>query len=305
MIMKKSLYSIKSVNGDVLRGYTWSAEKPVGNVVIVTGMEEYAERYDDFAQFLNKNGFNVFCVDYYGQGLNSENGKKLGIVPSSFFSKTVRIVDDIVRKVRKTTKLPVVVFGHSMGSFIVQDFVQRFTHDADKIVICGSNGPNAKLLFKFGAKIGKWTCSKKNQFEKAKLMESLSIGAYIKSVKDRKTPNDWLSYNEENVQKYCADPMCGYGSSRIFYRELLKGNARLFNKKFLKKISPDNHILVIAGEDDACGAFGKGPRALYKQYQKLGIKDVELHVYPHMRHEILNEKEHQQVYDDVLKFITK
>lgn len=303
--MKKALYSIKTVNGDLLRGYSWSAEKPVGNVVIVTGMEEYAERYDDFAQFLNQNGYNVYCVDHYGQGLNSEDGKKLGIVPPSFFSKTVRNVDDIVKKVRKSTNLPVVVFGHSMGSFIVQDFVQRFTKDADKIVICGSNGPNAKLLFKIGVKLGKLTCTKKNQFEKAKLMANLSVGSYSKSVKDRKTPNDWLSYNEENVKKYCEDPMCGYGSSRIFYRELTKGNARLYKKKFLKKISPENHILIIAGEDDACGAFGKGPRALYKQYTKLGVKDVELKVYPHMRHEILNEKEHQQVYDDVLKFIVK
>lgn len=303
--MKRSSYSIKTVNGDILKGYFWSAEKPVGNFVIVTGMEEYAGRYDDFAGFLAKNGYNVVCVDHYGQGLNSVGGKKLGIVPPSFFSKTVRNIDDIVKKVRKATNLPVVVFGHSMGSFIVQDFVQRFTNDADKIIICGSNGPNAKLLFKFGAKIGKLTCSKKNQFEKAKLMANLSVGAYAKSVKNRKTVNDWLSYNEENVQKYCNDPLCGYGSSRIFYRELLKGNARLFNKKFLKKISLENHILVIAGEDDACGAFGKGPRALYKQYQKLGVKDVELIVYPHMRHEILNEKEHQRVYDDVLRFISK
>ena len=303
--MKKSLYSIKTVNGDVLRGYSWLAEKPVGNVVIVTGMEEYAGRYDDFAQFLNANGYNVFCVDHYGQGLNSDNGKTLGIVPPSFFSKTVRNVDDIVKKVRKSTKLPVVVFGHSMGSFIVQDFVQRFTRDANKIIICGSNGPNAKMLFKFGAKMAKWTCNKKNQFEKAKLMESLSIGAYAKSVKDRKTNCDWLSYNEENVKKYVEDPLCGYGSSRIFYREFLKGNARLYKKKFLRKISQDNKILIIAGEDDPCGAFGKGPRALYKQYQKLGVKEVEVKVYPHMRHEILNEKEHQQVYDDVLRFITK
>ena len=303
--MKKSLYSIKTINGDVLRGYSWNVEKPVGNVVIVTGMEEYAARYDDFAQFLNEHGYNVVCVDHYGQGLNSNEGKSLGIVPPSFFSKTVRNVDDIVKKVRKATKLPVVVFGHSMGSFIVQDFVQRFTHDADKIVICGTNGPNAKLLFKFGAKMGKWTCTKKNQFEKAKLMANLSVGAYAKSVKDRKTVNDWLSYNEENVQKYCDDPFCGYGSSRIFYRELLKGNARLYNKKFIKKISHENHILIIAGEDDACGAFGKGPKALHKLYQKVGVKDLELHVYPHMRHEILNEKEHQQVYDDVLRFIAK
>jgi len=303
--MKKSLYSIKTVNGDILRGYSWNAENPVGNVVIVTGMEEHAARYDDFAQFLNKNGYNVVCVDHYGQGLNSEGGKTLGIVPPSFFSKTVRNVDDIVKKVRKTTKLPVVVFGHSMGSFIVQDFVQRFTHDADKVVICGTNGPNAKMVFKVGAKLGKLTCTKKNQYEKAKLMANLSVGSYSKSVKNRKSPNDWLSYNKENVKTYDEDPMCGYGSSRIFYRELTKGNARLYKKKFLKKISLDNHIFIIAGEDDACGAFGKGPKKLYELYKKLGVKDVELKIYQHMRHEILNEKEHQQVYDDVLRFITK
>lgn len=302
--MRKTLFSIKTINGDLLRGYSWIVDEPVGNFVIVTGMEEYAARYDNFAQFLNEHHYNVYCVDHYGQGLNSENGKKLGIVPPSFFSKSVRNISDIVKKVGKN-KLPVIVFGHSMGSFITQDYVQRFSGQADKIIICGSNGPNGKLLFKLGAKMAKWTCKEKNKFEKGKFMEKLSVGAYAKSIKDPKTPVDWLSYNDENNEKYMKDPLCGYGSSRIFYREFLKGNARLYKKKFLKKIKSDNHILIIAGEDDPVGACGKGPKALYKMYTKLGVKDVELKIYPHMRHEILNEKEHQQVYDDVLQFIRK
>ncbi len=133
----------------------------------------------------------------------------------------------------------------------------------------------------------------------------MSVGAYSKSIKNRKSPNDWLSYNEENVKAFTEDPKCGHDSSNGFYRELIKGNNRLYKTKFLNKINKNLPILVIAGEDDPVGACGKGPRRLEKMYKELGIKNVELKMYPHMRHEILNETGKEQVYNDILEFIQK
>lgn len=294
-------YSFKTVNGDILKGHYWKSNNPKANIVLVTGMEENSARYDDFAMFLAANGYNVVCVDHYGQGENVDDLSKQGIVPSSFFSRTVKNIDDIV-KLTKKNKLPTYLFAHSMGSFMLQDYIQRFATHVDKVVICGSNGPNAKVLFKFGFKLAKIIVTKKNREKRANLLEKLAIGSYAKSVKNRKTNCDWLSYNESNVQKYIDDPKSGGGSSNGFYYEFLKGNARLFNKKFLKKISPDIKILVIAGEDDPVGAFGKGPRKLYEMYKKLGVKNVDLKVYEKMRHEILNEDKKDMVYNDILNF---
>ena len=302
--MAAEKYLFKTVNGDTLKGFSWKADKAKANLVIVTGMEEHSFRYNDFALFMNKNGFNVVCVDHYGQGENVDNIADLGKVPTSFFSKSVRNIDDIV-KLQKENGLPTYLFGHSMGSFMTQDYIQRFAKSVDKVVICGSNGPNAKTLFSLGWTIARIVTTKKNREKRAKLLEKLSLGAYVKAVKHRKTNCDWLSYNEANVHRYIEDPKCGGGSTNGFYYEFLKGNARLFKKKFLAKISPDIHLFLIAGAEDPVGANGKGPSALAKLYKKLGVKDVNLKIYDHMRHEILNEDKKQEVYDDILAFYNK
>lgn len=294
-------YSFITVNNDVLKGFQWKAENPKGNVIIATGMEEHSGRYDDFARFLNENGYNVICVDHYGQGENIEDLDKQGIVPSSFFSRSVKNIDDIV-KVTKKNKLPTYLFSHSMGSFMVQDYIQRFATHVDKVILCGTNGPNANLLFKFGYRLAKLIVNDKNRDKKATKLEKLAIGSYSKAIPNRKTNSDWLSYNEENVRKYIEDPKCGVSATNGFYYEFLKGNARLFNKKFLSKISPDINIMIIGGEDDPVGAYGKGPRKLFEMYKKLGVKNVELKVYENMRHEILNEDNKLIVYQDIVNF---
>ena len=302
--MERQNISIKTVNGDHLFGFAWECEKPEGVVVIATGMEEASYRYDDFARFLNKNGYNVYCIDHYGQGESAVDSSQLGIVPRSFFSKCVRVLDDVAKKYAIKDK-PLIIFGHSMGSFMVQDFIQRYNSRPTKAIIMGTNGPNAKLLYSMGYPLARLVAKMKGENKQAKFLASMAVGAYAKSVKNRKTDCDWLSYNEENVNRYLEDPKCGHPSSNGFYRELLKGNHRLYRKKFLAKINKDLPILVIAGIDDPVGAYGKGPKALVKLYHKLGIKNAELKLYDHMRHEILNEKDNQKVYNDILEFIKK
>ena len=302
--MERQSISIKTVNGDHLFGFAWEVEKPEGVVVIATGMEEVSYRYDDFAKFLNKNGYNVYCVDHYGQGESVVDESQLGIVPRSFFSKCVRVLDDVAKKYAIPDK-PLIIFGHSMGSFMVQDYIQRYNKRPTKAIIMGTNGPNAKVLFAMGYPLARLVAKLRGENRQAKFLANMAVGAYAKSVKDRKTNCDWLSYNEENVNRYLEDPKCGHPSSNGFYRELLKGNHRLYRKKFLAKINKDLPILVTAGKDDPVGAFGKGPAALVKLYHKLGIKNAELKIYENMRHEILNEKDNQKVYNDILEFINK
>lgn len=303
--MSREKITLTTVNEETMHGYAWKCEKAKANVVIVTGMEEYLLRYDDFANFLNSKGFNVFGIDHYGQGETAGEESKLGFVPKSFFSKSVRNVNDLVKKVKKESGLPTYIFAHSMGSFMAQDYVQRFTNGADKVVICGTNGPNGNGAYKLGYPLAKLVCKCKGEDKRAKFLASLAIGGYVKSVKHRKTDADWLSYNEKNNSDYIANPYCGYGSTNGFYRELLKGNRRLYNKKFMAKIRKDLPIFVIAGKEDAVGAKGKGPTKLVALYKKYGLTNVELKLYDHMRHEILNEPDHLTVYDDVVKFYEK
>ena len=302
--MERRNISLKTVNGDHLFGFAWECKKPEGIVVIATGMEEASYRYDDFATFLVKNNYNVYCIDHYGQGESVSDVSQLGIVPQSFFSKSVRVLDDVAKKYTIPGK-PVIIFGHSMGSFMVQDYIQRYNKRPTKAIIMGTNGPNAKVLFSMGYPLAKFVCKMKGENTEAKFLKNMAVGAYAKSVKNRTSDCDWLSYNQANVKAYLADPKCGHPSSNGFYRELLKGNHRLYRKKFLQKINKKLPILVIAGKDDPVGAYGKGPKSLYKLYKKIGVEGAELKIYENMRHEILNELEKEMVYKDILNFIKK
>ena len=303
--MARDKISLKTINGEIKNGYSWLTDNPKANVVIVTGMEEHMLRYDDFANYLNSQGFNVYGIDHYGQGETAKDESELGIVPRSFFSKSVRDIDDLVKRVKKDNGLPTYIFAHSMGSFMAQDYVQRFTKNVDKVVICGTNGPNGAGAYKLGYPLARMICKFKGENKQAKLLASLAVGGYAKSIKNRKTDVDWLSYNEENNNKYIADPYCGHPSSNGFYRELLKGNRRLYQKKFMLKIRKDLPIYIIAGVEDPVGAKGKGPKKLYELYKKYGLTNVEIKIYDKMRHEILNELDHKKVYDDIVEFYNK
>jgi alpha-beta hydrolase superfamily lysophospholipase len=264
-------------------------------------MEEHSGRYDDFANFLNDNGYNVYCLDYYGQGRNvTEGGEKLGCVPKSAFRKFVYTLYEEVRKIKIST-LPVYLFGHSMGSFLVQDFMQRFGGHVDKVILSGTNGKD--FLNSIAYFIAKVTVHKRGYDKPSKLLAGLAIGGYQRSVKNRKHKNDWLSTNEENVIRYDEDPLSGMGSSKGFYREMLKGIVRLPKRRFMIKIPHQLPVLLIAGKEDPVGHKGKGVLKLAKAYKKAGLKNVEVKLYDGMRHEVLNETNNELVYTDILNFL--
>lgn len=300
----RNQYSLKLKSGEIRKGFVWNLEGkeiPKGVFVVVTGMEEPCIRYDEFAKFLNGKGFVVYSIDHLGQGENCEKLEELGIWPVNAFMKNVNAQFELVQNVRILGK-PIILFGHSMGSFVVQTYIQLYSDSIDKVILSGSNGPNAS--FKFGYPIAKLIVHKRNRDNKAKLLNELSLGSYSKAVKDAKTPCDWISYNRENVDKYIKDPRCGYGSSNGFYLEFLRGLFHLYHKRNLKNIRKNLPILIIAGEHDPVGNFGKGPKKLKNLYvNKLHIKDTELILYKNMRHEVLNEENRIQVYNDIFGFI--
>lgn len=298
-----SKYSKKYQISDdlVLGGAFWPTFNKVANVLIVTGMEEHALRYTDFALALNSSGFEVFCLDYYGQGENVTSlAKPLGIVPDHGFELFVDSLAKVVDKV-KIDGLPIYVIGHSMGSFISQRLVQKYPRLVDKLVIVGSNGPSP--LYGIGKLVASLTVNKNNRDEKAKFLASLSIGSYNKTVKEAKTSVDWLSYNEKNVAAYLASPLDGIPSSKGFYLELLRGTGNLYKKKHYKFVDRALPLLIISGQDDPVGNFGKGVIKLSNFYKKLGFTSIDVKIYPNMRHEILNENNKEIVYELIKLFL--
>lgn len=301
--MSRNVIKIVNQANDTLYGIAWTCKKPKANIMLFTGMQETAERYDDFAKFLNENNYDVFCIDHYGQGLNIKDGDVRGIWPKSGFSKMVKTFGCLESELKKTG-LPIYIFAHSMGSFMAQDYIQRFHDKVNKVVLCGTDYAEVALMG-FAYALSKTMVHKNNYDLPNAKLAGLVTGPFAKAVKNKKTDFDWLSYNTENVQKYIDNPKCGFIATGGFYREFLKGMARLCKGKFMHKLRKNTSIYIIAGKEDPVGHMGKGPTKLYNKYKKLGIKDVTLKLYDHMRHEILNENNHEIVYKDVLDFFNK
>ena len=297
---KAQRVELVSKNGDKLYGLSWHTENSVANVIIMEGMEEHSSRYDEFAQYLNKEGFNVYCIDTYGQGENVlPDHSNLGIWPTSGFRKQVQAVDALVEKLRISCR-PTFIFSHSMGSFMCQDYIQRYTEHVSKVVLCGSGAKNPAVPV--GYQLARLIVNKKNRNKKAGLLNKLMFGNFNKRIKNPRTPFDWLSVNQANVDKYIADPLCGFGPTNGFCYEFVKGMNRLHKKKFLRKIRKDLDIFIISGSDDPVTGYAKSVGKLQQMYLKLGVKNVQTKVYQGLRHEILNEDSREEVYKDVVRF---
>ncbi len=297
------IFEIHLPSGETLKGYHWPAKEPKANLTMITGMQEYAFRYDLMAQYFTSQGINVWILDAFGQGLNAPTEADLQKWPKDAFAKTVDAIH-LMNQMAKKNGLPTTQAGHSMGSFMTQSRLERYPHSADKTILIGSNGGQRALMVTAKA-LSRILVNKRNWNKPNPTMTNLGVGAYGKGIKDRKTDLDWLSYDEENVRKYIEDPYLGHMPTGGFWHEFLKGMAEIWSKKALKGIAKDEVVYITAGEEDPVGQNGKGPRWLEKTYKKLGLTDVTLKLYPHMRHEIHNEKDKEQVYNDLCAFILK
>ena len=295
------IFQIQLHSGEILKGYHWAAENAKANLTMITGMQEYAFRYNEMALYMNKQGINVWILDAFGQGLNAETEADLEKWPVDAFVKTVDAIQ-LMNEMAKANGLPTTQAGHSMGSFMTQSRLERYPHSTDKTILIGSNGGQAGLM-SIAYFLSKILIHKSNWDKPNPFLTNLGVGSYGKSIKDRKTPLDWLSCNETNVQAYCADPLCGHMPTGGFWREFLKGMAQIWKRSNMQRIAKDEVIYITAGEEDPVGQNGKGPRWLEAQYKALGITDVMLKMYPHMRHEIHNEETREEVYRDWASFI--
>ena len=294
-------FSVK-VGNWVQKGNCWKAEPATSNLVFMTGMQEHSERYDHLARYLNDFGISVYVLDAVGQGLNAPRPEDQQKWFKGAFDTNVSAAHQKVMELKEETKLPTFIMGHSMGSFMTQRYLELFPDSADKVVIWSSNGPR-RMKMACAYMLASILTNKRNWDKPSKFISNASFGPYARTVKNRKTDVDWLSYDEENVKDYIADPYCGAENTHGFWKEFLRGMNELYKKKNLKKVSKNEKILIVAGEEDPVGEMGKGPRRLKEMYEKLGVSNVSIFMFPHMRHEIHNETEKHLVYKVLSDFL--
>ncbi len=271
-------------------------------IQIVHGMQEHKERYYAFAEYLVENGYSVVVSDLRGHG---ENAPILGHIADDKGEEL--IIEDqkrIYAYIKEQFKdLPVVLFGHSMGSIISRVLLQTNSNDYKKVILSGYVSPNpASPVAVFLGNVVKGLSGKQKS---SKMLASLALGPYTKAVKDRKTDLDWLSTNEENVKKYIEDPLSGIPFSNGSFSALFHLLNQMGKANKYVNVNKELPILLAGGEDDPCTGGEKGRADSKALLEKAGFKDISVITYKGLRHEILNEKEYMQVYKDMLDFLNK
>jgi alpha-beta hydrolase superfamily lysophospholipase len=278
--------------------------KPRAIVQILHGMAEHQRRYHDFINYLNHQGINVFIHDHLGHG-NRVTEKNI----KGFFAEQdgwnavvndAKSVSEIIKNLYPD--VPLTLLGHSMGSYIGLALIELFNF-YDSCILSGSSKPSKILLLL--QKILLNSEVKKNGLKGySKKIDKLIFGGFNKQIKGARTPHDWLSHDQNSVQDYLDDPLCGFMVTNSLWLDLAIGMESIYATKAMQAISNELPILLLAGANDPVGNNGKGPTQIYKLLHKLE-KNVELKLFEDMRHEALNELNNSKVYDHIYTYIMK
>lgn len=300
MLVKYSRNLIMS-DGQPIFTRIYQPEQPIGNFYILHGMGEHGDRYDAFAQLLCKEGYQVVIHDHRGHGKTAESFGKFGHFCNE--DGFERVVQDVYEVMNQTMlkELECVIFGHSMGSFIARRFIQLHSSLIHQCILCGTG--STKPLHYIGNALAKTlACSKGKEME-SKWMNKLTFSSFNKPFKNSKTPFDWLSSNEKEVERYLMDPYCGFIPTHQFFADITDGLLLINRQVENRKIRRDLPVLLISGSADPVGDNGKGVFKVAKQLTEAGLEKVTVYLFEDMRHEILNEKNNEAVYDVILRWL--
>lgn len=299
-------FKLPSTNGrDKLHVYLWEPAAPKAVLQLSHGMCEHLGRYDDFACWLVNHDILVIGNDHLGHGMTAASPEELGYFHSSAPSATV--VDDL-HQVTLWVKenypgLPVFLLGHSMGSFLARRYCMTYGEELAGAVIMGT-GSQPGAILSAGQNVVKVIGKAKGARYRSPFIYNLSLGGYNSQIKNPRTPSDWLSHNTKNVDKYLLDPFCTFKFTVKGYETLFSTIAFIQNSANIANIPASLPIFVVSGAEDPVGGNGKGvlqaAAALKKQ-----CPDTTCKLYPHMRHEILNEDDRETVYEDILGWMEK
>jgi len=303
---KEEFYFDSNCNTNKIHAVKWVPEgTPLCIIQIVHGMCEYVERYEEFAAFLTERNIMVVGEDHLG------HGKSMGDNPPGYLCKenpdkvlveNVRILKDIVKK--EYPDIPYIVFGHSMGSFITRNFVHAYGNEIDGAVICATGMLPKPLILAMNVMV-KVLCAIQGEKKVSQFVNNMAFGSYLKRIENPKTESDWLSVNEENVQNYLADPLCGF----IFTLNGFKGLAGLlkglYDTKKIAAIPKELPLYFIYGDEDPVGDYGEGVIKAFQTYKDAGMQNVSMTKYAGKRHELLNEDNKLEVMNDVYAWVDK
>lgn len=300
--MREDLY-FNSCGAGKIHACHWPVEQPKAVLQIVHGIGEHVLRYDEMACWMNDHGIAVIAEDHMGHGTSIGDDGIRGYFHGGWFAA----VDDSKKLLDLAMELypgvPYILFGHSMGSFMVRTMLARFPEmKLAGCVICGT-GWQPEALLKVAIPLCKFFCRNGGDKKPNKTLHKLMFGNYNKRVEHLRTASDWLTRDDRIVDAYEADPLCGFIPTAGLSRDMLLGISHIQKKETLLRMNQQLPCFFVAGGDDPVGDYGKSVQQTVEAFEKAGMGRVQCRIYPLARHEIHNEINRAEVFEDLLEWI--
>lgn len=302
----KEFYFDSSTDDIRIYYYKFIPEKEVKAVIQIShGMAEKALRYIPVIEMFVEKGFAVYINDHRGHGKSAH--KNYGYMgEDDVFLKMVRDMRSLNRIIHQDyDSLPIILLGHSMGSFLCQRYIQIYPDTIDILLLSGSNGDNQVPISKAGKVLSKLMISILGSEKEATLIKKLQDKTFNKKSENKKMTSSWLTTDDNENKKFEESKDMGFDFSTSAYYYLFKGITENFNLNNLKNIPKKLPILIFSGGEDPVGDYGRGPIKLEIMYKGLGMDNIHLKLYEGKKHELLNEVNRDEVVADILVFLEK
>lgn len=305
--MDVSTTTLTTSDDTVLHVHRWAPDgTPRASVVLAHGMVEHAARYAHLGERLAGAGYAVSAADHRGHGRTVlAGGGPEGLAHLGDEQGFAAVVDDLLVVVTEEQDrhpdLPVVLIGHSMGSFVARAFAARHGERLAALVLSGTAGDPGLQGF-LGERLARIECRLRGPRVRSRLMESLTLGPYNRPFRPARTGFDWLSRDEAQVDAYVADELCGGHATAGFYRDLLTGLRWVSEPSTVGRMPRDLPVLLVSGEVDPVGG-ARAVEEVARLLRSAGLTRVDTKVWPGARHEVLNEINRDEVEDHLVRWL--
>ncbi|MDT7629955.1 MAG: hypothetical protein QOI50_1885 [Pseudonocardiales bacterium] len=280
--------SYPSAGGVTITAYRWDPTgSPAGVVQLTHGMGEHVRRYGELAAVLNARGLVVYGQDHRGHGATAGSPENYGVLGPDGWTELVADIGRLTDVIRADhPDLPLVLLGHSMGSFAVQQYL---VDNSDRVSAAVLSGTAAIDLLE----------------PALNLDEPMDLAVFNAAFAPARTDYDWLSRDDAQVDAYVADPRCGFGVDGPSGKAMFVGARRPADPAELAKVRSDLPLYIAVGDADPVNGGLALLNPLVERYQAAGLADITVHVYPGARHEIFNETNRDEVSSDLVGWISK
>lgn len=280
------------------------AEKPKAVIQVVHGMCEYFGRYREFSDFMADNGYVVAGDDHLGHGRTAAEEKEKGFFSEHngwrFLVRDEKRMTGVIKE--KYPGVPIILFGHSMGSFIARLYTSWYPEELTAALYMGTGGGVPDGAAGAAVKLLENVKGTKTHLEQGQWMFYQFL---TRRVNDKNSELDWITRDKEKIEFYRNDPLGDFAFTSGAYRDLVRLLSEVSKTEWAYSLPKELPVMLMSGEEDPIGDYGKGVRKVYNRLKKAGMENVSLKMYPDARHELINELNRKEVYEDILFWTEK